>query len=111
MKVAETRPVGEERFCLVPDGGRSVGELQQGQIGLLHPLENSNVLPLGAQHPAPQQVEFAAAGTREKELTGELFSSDKLAKEGKKDSKCEDSREQCSGIKQKVMMKLSPIAC
>lgn len=61
MKVAEAGPVGEERFRLVPDGSGRVRELQQGQIRLLHALENSDVLPLGAQHPAPEQVQLAAA--------------------------------------------------
>lgn len=112
VKVAEAGPVGEECFRLVPDGGGSVGELQQGQVGLLHPLENSNVLPLGTQHPAPQQVQLAAAGTtwkREKELTSAHFPSDKTAEEvrgekkekkkRRKGTKNEDSREQCAEIK------------
>lgn len=64
VKAAEAGPVGEERFCLVPNGGGSVGELQQRQVRLLHPLENSDVLPLGAQHPAPEQVQLTAAATR-----------------------------------------------
>lgn len=62
VKAAEAGPVGEECVRLVPDGGGRVRELQQGQVGLLHALEDGNVLPLGAQHPAPQQVELAAAG-------------------------------------------------
>lgn len=71
VKAAEAGPVGEERFRLVPDSGGSVGELQQGQVGLLHPLEDGNVLPLGTQHPAPEQVELTAAATAGKRREGE----------------------------------------
>lgn len=118
VKVAEAGPVGEECFRLVPDGGGSVGELQQGQVGLLHPLENSNVLPLGTQHPAPQQVQLAAAGTtwkREKELTSAHFPSDKTAeevreKEKKKAPKMKTA-ESNAPRSNTVMIKSSEIAC
>lgn len=50
--------------------------------------------------------------TRAQELTYEHFSSDKVTKEGEeKGGKSEDSGEQCGEIKQKVMIKLSEIAC
>lgn len=79
VEAAEARPVGEERLGLVPDGGGAIGELQQGQVGLLHALEDSHVLPLGAQHPAPQQVELTAAGARRKrERRSQPRSADRL---------------------------------
>lgn len=58
VEAAEAGPVGEKGLRLPPDGGRGVGELQQRQVGLLHPLQDGDVLPLGAQHPAPEQVEL-----------------------------------------------------
>lgn len=83
VKVAEARPVGEERFCLVSDGGGGVGELQQGQVGLFNALENGHVLPLRTQHPAPEQVELTGGRKRQEgnerrgESTSELLPSDK----------------------------------
>lgn len=55
---AEAGPAGEESVGLPPDGGRRVGQLQQRQVRLLHAFEHGHVLPLRAQHPAPEQVEL-----------------------------------------------------
>lgn len=60
MKGAQARPVGEECVSLSSDGGRGVGELQQGEVGLLHPFQDSHVLPLRTQHPTPEQVQLTA---------------------------------------------------
>lgn len=60
VKGVEAGPVGEEGVCFPSDGGRSVGELQQWEICLLHPLQHSHILSFRAQHPAPQQVQLTA---------------------------------------------------
>lgn len=67
MKAAEAGPVWEEGVRLPSDGGRSIRELQQGQVRLFHPLQDGHVLPLRAQHAAPEQVELTA---RWKEIRG-----------------------------------------
>lgn len=46
VEAAEAGPVGEKGVRLPPDGGRSVGELQQRQVRLFHPLQDGHVLPL-----------------------------------------------------------------
>lgn len=60
MEGAQAGPVREEGVCLPPDGGRSVGELQQREVRLLHLLQDGHILPLRTQHPAPEQVQLTA---------------------------------------------------